>query len=296
MDIELGRGYVAFPRGLTDWEWYTEPNTARLYFHLLLTANWSRKQWQGITIQPGQLITSVAHLSAQTGMSIHQTRTALEHLSESGYVAIKTTPKYSVVTLIDYMHITGLDKLNGKPDGKPADTQPTNGWQAPGKQAATTLPSIPSEPEIPSSTSPDETTTPEHALVFKEYEANIGQLAPRCKAELADYAEQLGDEVACAVVHKCGDLGGHSWAYVRKALEDARSLGCKTAQDYQRRAPIGGSRAGGTRVERTQPPVSGNWMIENALHRRRLSQRKTDAGTAAAQPQAAKKLPLAGEP
>ena len=46
MGIDTTRGFVAFPRGLIDWEWYTEPNTARLFFHLLLTANWQEKQWQ----------------------------------------------------------------------------------------------------------------------------------------------------------------------------------------------------------------------------------------------------------
>lgn len=265
MDIELGRGYVAFPRGLTDWEWYTEPNTARLYFHLLLTANWSRKQWQGITIQPGQLVTSVAHLSAQTGMSIHQARTALEHLKETGYVAIRTTPKYSVITLNDYMCITGLDKLNGKP----ADTQLADGWQAPGKQTATTLPSIPSQPELPS-TSGGTTPTSEHSVVFTEYEANIGTLAPRCKAELADYARSLGDEVTCAVLHKCGDLGGHSWAYVRKALEDAAGLGCQTAQDYRRRAPVGRGR--NAPVDRAEP--SGSEWLKNTTLEHSLRQLK----------------------
>ena len=53
MGIDPSRGFVAFPRGLTDWEWYSEPNTARLFFHLLLTANWQEKQWQGISISPG---------------------------------------------------------------------------------------------------------------------------------------------------------------------------------------------------------------------------------------------------
>ena len=52
MGIDPTRGFVAFPRGLTEWEWYTESNTARLFFHLLLTANWQEKQWQGITIHP----------------------------------------------------------------------------------------------------------------------------------------------------------------------------------------------------------------------------------------------------
>ena len=42
MGIDPSRGFVAFPRGLTDWEWYSEPNTARLFFHLLLTATKSQ--------------------------------------------------------------------------------------------------------------------------------------------------------------------------------------------------------------------------------------------------------------
>lgn len=258
MDIELSRGFVAFPRGLTDWEWYTEPNTARLYFHLLLTANWSRKQWQGITIQPGQLVTSQPHLAAQLNLSTMQVRSALKHLQTTGYITVKTGPKYSLITLENYNLITGLNRLdNRQATGKqPADTS----------LAATTLPSIPSEPEIPSSSSDETTTTSEHALVFEEYEANIGQLAPRCKTELAQYADRLGDEVTAAVLHKCGDLGGHSWAYVRKALEDAAGLGCQTAQDYQRRAPIGGSRAKGTRVDR-ETPSGSDWLQNAALNR-----------------------------
>ncbi len=63
MGIDSSRGFVAIPRGLTDWEWYSEPNTARLFIHLLLTANWSQKQWQGITIHPGELVTSQSQLA-----------------------------------------------------------------------------------------------------------------------------------------------------------------------------------------------------------------------------------------
>ena len=43
-----------------------EPNTARLYFHLLLTANWSRKQWQGITIQPGDRLLTLSTCAYHT--------------------------------------------------------------------------------------------------------------------------------------------------------------------------------------------------------------------------------------
>lgn len=147
LDIELGRGFVAFPRGLTDWEWYTEPNTARLYFHLLLTANWSRKQWQGITIQPGQLVTSRAHLSRQLDMTENQVRSALKHLVSTGDIAIKTGSKYSMITLNHYLELTALNQRSHQ--------QTTN------QPFITTLPSIPSQPEIPSTSSAQTPTTAE---------------------------------------------------------------------------------------------------------------------------------------
>ena len=99
MGIDTTRGFVAFPRGLIDWEWYTEPNTARLFFHLLLTANWQEKQWQGITIHPGELVTSQSQLAKQLNLSIRNVRTALEHLQATGYVTVRTGTKYSVVSI-----------------------------------------------------------------------------------------------------------------------------------------------------------------------------------------------------
>ena len=102
MGIDPTRGFVAFPRGLTEWEWYTEPNTARLFFHLLLTANWQEKQWQGITIHPGELVTSQSQLAKQLGLSVRNVRTALEHLQVTGYLTVKTGSKYSVISISNW--------------------------------------------------------------------------------------------------------------------------------------------------------------------------------------------------
>lgn len=275
MDIELSRGFVAFPRGLTEWEWYTEPNTARVYFHLLLTANWQEKQWQGITIRPGQLVTSRTHLSEQLRLSVQQVRTALERLKATGYITVKTGSKYSVVTLIDYDIITGINRHHNRPA---TSDQPTCN-----QQITTTLPSIPSEPLKPSTTSPagaQMMLLPTEIL--QEYEANIGHLPPRCKAELKTYVQKLGTAVVLEVLHKCTDLGGHSWAYVRKALEDAMQLDCHTVEEYQRRAPIGGSRAKGTRVDR-KAPSGTDWLSScdlghslGRLQKRKLPQSMPD--------------------
>ena len=74
------------------------------------------------------------------------------------------------------------------------------------------------------------------------------------------YAERLGSELVSAVILKCADLGGHSWAYVRKALAEAESQGCRSAEEYRLTNPIGAGR--NKRVDRTEP--SGNDWLKNA--------------------------------
>lgn len=91
-----------------------------------------------------------------------------------------------------------------------------------------------------SSSSCDETTTTKPIEdVFRE---NIGKLGATGQKALAEYVERMGDELVLAVIGKCSDLGGSTWAYVRKALDEAESLGCKTADDYRLVCPIGSGR------------------------------------------------------
>ena len=115
-----------------------------------------------------------------------------------------------------------------------------------------------------SSSSCDETTTTKSIEnVFRE---NIGKLGATGKKALNGYVERMGDELVLAVIGKCSDLGGSTWAYVRKALDEAESLGCKTVDDYRRVCPIGGGR--NLRVSR-EMPSDGDWL-KNATHRRPL--------------------------
>ena len=119
-----------------------------------------------------------------------------------------------------------------------------------------------------SSSSCDETTTTKSIEdVFQE---NIGKLGATGKKALAEYVERMGDELVLAVIGKCSDLGGKTWAYVRKALDEAESLGCKTASDYRRICPIGSGR--NTRVDR-QAPSENDWL-KNATRRRPLVKRE----------------------
>lgn len=255
MEIDTTRGFVAFPRGLTDWEWYTEPNTARLFFHLLLTANWQEKQWQGITIQPGQLVTSRANLAKQLGLSEREVRTALSHLKETKYVAIQSGPKYSVVTINNYSSIVRSDQVN---DQQATSSRPANDHNLTiitNQQANKSSSAAQKPPDRP-------TTSP----AVQEFETQIGKLSAAGKTELTGYAARLGEELAQHIVRKCADAGAHSWAYVRKALLEADTGGYHTVEDYQKAHPIGAGR--NKRVDRATP--SGNDFLKDAARRRSL--------------------------
>lgn len=98
----LENGYIKLHRSLLKWEWYDDINVFKLFIHLLLTVNLYDEKWQGKTIKRGTRVTSYSVLSKETNLSMRQVRTALNKLSATQSVTIKTTPKYTVVTVNNY--------------------------------------------------------------------------------------------------------------------------------------------------------------------------------------------------
>lgn len=84
------------------WEWYSDINVSRLFLHLLLTANWEDGKFKGIEIPRGSLITGRKKLSKETGLSEQEIRTALTKLKSTNEITIKTTSKYSIISIQNY--------------------------------------------------------------------------------------------------------------------------------------------------------------------------------------------------
>ena len=123
-------GFVKLFRSLTDWEWYTEPLTARLFIHLILKANWETKQWRGKTIKRGQYVTSNEKLSLETGLTISEVRTSIDRLMKSKDIIKLSTNQYTTITVVKYDDYQDNDKENRK--------RITNKPQTNHKQIATT--------------------------------------------------------------------------------------------------------------------------------------------------------------
>lgn len=124
----LEGGFILLHRSILRWEWYGDLNTARLFIHLLLTVNYEPQRWQGIAVERGQRVASLAKLADETGLTVKQVRTALEHLKRTGEVTHTATSKYGLFTVNHYDRY----QPRGEPEGMENGIQGAGGGQAKG--------------------------------------------------------------------------------------------------------------------------------------------------------------------
>lgn len=98
----MNNGYIKLYKSITHWEWYADINTARLFIDLLINAEYTDTEWRGIKIKRGEQVTSLSRLSQRTNLSLRQTRDTLNRLKKTSEVTIKTTNKYSVISINNF--------------------------------------------------------------------------------------------------------------------------------------------------------------------------------------------------
>ncbi len=96
------KGYVKFDRKIKDWGWYTDVKTFKLFFHLVMYANFTDGFFLGVPIKRGQLAKSVEHLAAETGLTCSEVRTAIKHLESTGEITSKGHAKFTVFSVVNY--------------------------------------------------------------------------------------------------------------------------------------------------------------------------------------------------
>ena len=111
-------GFVIEYRKIMQWEWYTDVNTAHLFRHCILRANYQDTMWRGIEIKRGSFITSLQTLSTETGLSVMQVRTALAKLEKTEEITSKTTSKYRIISVKNYDLYQQNNKQSNKRNNK----------------------------------------------------------------------------------------------------------------------------------------------------------------------------------
>lgn len=123
-------GFIKIWKSLEKWEWFSDPNMVALWVHLLLKANWQDKRWCGHVIKRGQCVIGRSQLSKETGISEQTIKTCLNRLKSTSQITIKSTSKFSVLTIENYEFYQQRDhKPTSKSTSKSTSNQPATNQQ-----------------------------------------------------------------------------------------------------------------------------------------------------------------------
>ena len=121
--------FIKVDRNMTEWRWFNDATTLQLFLYLLLKANIKDKEYMGVTIHRGDVVTSYQTLSNVLGTSIRGVRTALGHLKSTGEVTSRAYSKFSVITIVSWEKYQGVATRNASPKRQASDKQATSNRQ-----------------------------------------------------------------------------------------------------------------------------------------------------------------------
>lgn len=130
--------WIKIFRELLQWEWFQKAEMVQLFIYLLLKANCTEKQWQGITVKRGQLATSNATMRQDLRLSEQQIRTCIKRLISTGEITHKSTNRYVIITICNYDKYQEIGNLINEQNNELSNDQSTNEQRSINDQSTTT--------------------------------------------------------------------------------------------------------------------------------------------------------------
>jgi hypothetical protein len=119
-------GFIKLHRSILKWEWYTDANTFIVFIHLLLNAQWEDSRYRGYEVPRGSLVVGRKKLAKELKISERSVRTSLEHLKSTNEITIKSTNKFSIISITNWEKYQGMDvKIDQPNDQRPTNNRPT---------------------------------------------------------------------------------------------------------------------------------------------------------------------------
>lgn len=130
----MHRGYIKLWRKITESSFYQNSYCVHLALHLVITANHKETKFlfnkQEMELQRGQRVCGRHKLSLETGISQRSIRTSLEILSNIGFLTIKSTNRFSVITILKYEDYQSQEEIYCQPnDQQVTNKRPTSDQQ-----------------------------------------------------------------------------------------------------------------------------------------------------------------------
>jgi len=201
----------------TEWEWYKDTNTKNVFIHCLLKANWKEGHFEGQTIPRGSFITGRKELANQLNMTEQEIRTALKHLNSTNEITIKTTNKFSVITIVNY---DLYQQNNQEANQQLTNNQPTTNQQLTTIVEYKTISSISSIEEL-------------YARVYKFLETGFARPISSIEKEMIDsWLDYFKDEFIINYGIKTAVLNHvTTMAYLNGIYQNWKDKGYKTLED-----------------------------------------------------------------
>ena len=213
-------GYIRVHRKFVNWEWYKNLITKSVFLHCLLKANWEDKKFEGNVIKRGSFVTGRKELAREIGISEQQLRTALNHLKSTNELTIKTTTKYTVISINNY----DFYQL----DNQEINQQLTNNQPTTNQQLTTTN----KYKNIKNIKNINNTTTYNGENLFEFLEANFGRtLSP---IEFEEVSTWEDSDLTRYAIRQAVLNGKYSIKYISKILYQWQVRNIRTVQDAQK--------------------------------------------------------------
>lgn len=220
-------GFIILDRKMINWGWYQNINTKTLFLHCLFKANWKDGEFQGKKIPRGSFVTSLSKLSEELSsnkqkFTLQAIRTSLKHLVSTNELTIKTTNKYTVITVNNYDNYQNLNKY--------LNNQLTNKQQTTNKQLTT----IENNKTIKHKNNNNTSTTTNNnkPSLFEIIEKNFGRTLN--SIEIEELLTWEDNELTRYVIKKAILSNVYSIRYISKILYTYKQKGIKTVIDAEK--------------------------------------------------------------
>jgi hypothetical protein len=122
---DIQNGWMKIPT-----EWYRETSVKSCREHamiqwLVMNANITESEWNGITVKRGQVVTSLSKLSEGVQQSLQQTRNTLDNIVNNKEVTKTATKTYTIITICNFDNYVGLNFYDNKEENKEATQRAT---------------------------------------------------------------------------------------------------------------------------------------------------------------------------
>jgi len=123
----MNRGYVKLWRKSLDGGWLQNPELWTFWTWCLLKASHKvivvRVGFQEITLEPGQFVFGRLKASKELKMSERKIRSCIDFLRKAENLTIKTTNKFSIITILNWPTYQADESKNGQQNGQPATSK-----------------------------------------------------------------------------------------------------------------------------------------------------------------------------